>query len=74
MNQEMFEKHICNKSSHYEKYRQFLVNLQGKPSRATTKLTLFTVSKDEWNIKEDTGKSLKNVLDVLQYAKRHLLG
>jgi len=28
----------------------------------TTKLTLFTVSKDEWNTKEDTGKSLKNAL------------
>jgi len=41
---------------------------------ATTKLTLFTVSKDEWNTKEDTGKSLKNALDVLRYAKRHLLG
>ena len=30
--------------------------MQRKPSRATTKSTLFTVSKDEWNIKEDTGK------------------
>jgi len=27
----------------------------------TTKLTPFTVSKDEWNTKEDTGKSMKNV-------------
>jgi len=35
---------------------------------------LFTVSKNEWNTKEDTGKSLKNALDVLQYAKRHLSG
>ena len=34
---------------------------------------LFIVRKDEWNTKEDTGKSLKNALDVLQYAKRHLL-
>ena len=41
---------------------------------ATTKLTLFTVSKDEWNSKEDTGKSLKNALHVLQCAKRHLSG
>ena len=31
-------------------------------------------SKDEWNTKEDTGKSLKNTLDILQYAKRQLLG
>jgi len=47
---------------------------QRKPSCATTKLMLFTVSKDEWNTMEDSGKSLKNVLDVLWYAKRHLLG
>ena len=43
---------------------------QRKPSHATTKLTLLAVSKDEWNTKEDTG----NVLFVLRYAKRHLLG
>ena len=36
--------------------------------------TAFTISKDEWNTKEDTGKSMKNALDVLRYAKRHLLG
>jgi len=35
---------------------------------------LFTVSKGEWNTKEDTGKSLKNALHVLRYAKRHLSG
>jgi len=72
-NQELFEKHLCNNSSHYEKYGRFLVT-QRKPSRATTELTLFTVSKDEWNTKEDTGKSLKNALHVLRYAKRHLSG
>jgi len=72
-NQEMFEKHLCNKSSHYEKYGWFLV-MQRKPSHATIELTLFTVSKDEWNTKEDNGKSLKNALYVLQYAKRHLSG
>ena len=51
-------------------------NLQyeGKPSRATTKSTLFAVSKDEWDTKEDTGKSMKNALYVLWYAKRHLSG
>ena len=42
---------------------------EGKPSRATTKSTLFAVSKDEWDTKEDTGKSLKNALYVLRYAK-----
>ena len=42
---------------------------EGKSSCATTKLTLFAVSKDEWDTKEDTGKSMKNALYVLQYAK-----
>ena len=41
---------------------------------ATTKSTLFTVSKDEQNTKEDTGKSMKNALHVLRYAKRYLSG
>ena len=35
---------------------------EGKPSRATAKSTLFAVSKDEWDTKEDTGKSMKNAL------------
>ena len=47
---------------------------EGKPSRAIAKSTLFTVSKDEWDTKEDAGKSMKNALYVLRYAKRHLLG
>ena len=62
-NQEVFEKHLCIKSSHYKKYVWFLVTQQ-KPLCATTKLMLFTVSKDEWNTKEDTGKSLKNALHI----------
>ena len=40
--------------------------MQRKPSCASTKLMLFIISKDEWNIKEDTGKSMQNVLHVLQ--------
>ena len=47
---------------------------KGKPSHAIAKSTLFAVSKDEWDTKEDTGKSMKDVLYVLRYAKRHLLG
>ena len=47
---------------------------EGKLSRATAKLTLFAVSKDKWDTKEDTGKSMKNALFILRYAKRHLLG
>jgi len=33
----------------------------------------FTVSKDELSTKEGTGKSMKNLLYALWYAKRHLL-
>ena len=44
--------------------------MQRKPSCATTKSMLCTVSKDEWNTKEGTGKSLKNTVHVLWYAKR----
>ena len=40
-------------------------------SHATTKLTHLAVSKDEWNTKEDTGKSMKNALYTLWCAKRH---
>ena len=47
---------------------------EGKPSRAITKSTFFAVSKDEWDTKEDTGKSMKNALYVLRYAKKHLSG
>ena len=47
---------------------------EGKPSCVIAKSTLFAVSKDEWDTKEDTGKSMKNALYVLQYAKRNLLG
>ena len=68
-NQELFEKHLCNQNSHYEKYGRF--PLRGG---ATTKSTLFAVSKDAWDTKEDTGKSMKNALYVLQYAKRHQSG
>ena len=44
-------------------------HFKGKPSRARAKLTPFPVSKDEWDTKEDTGKSMKNALYVLRYAK-----
>ena len=50
------------------------VHYEGEPSHAITKSTLFAVSKDEWETNKDTGKSMKNVLYVLWYAKRHLSG
>ena len=49
-------------------------HFEGKPSCARAKLTPFPISKDEWDTKEDTGKSMKNALHVLRYAKRHLSG
>jgi len=36
--------------------------------------TLFMVSKNEWNTKEDPGKSIKNALYVQRHGKRHLSG
>jgi len=48
--------------------------MKGNPSHATTKSTRLAVRKDEWDTKEGTGKSMKNALYVLQYAKRHLSG
>ena len=50
------------------------VKNMGKAIMSTVKSTLFAVSKDKWNTKEDTGKSIKNVLYVLWYAKRYLSG
>jgi len=40
----------------------------------TTKLTLFVVSKDEWDTKEGSGKSMKNALYVQQHGRRPLSG
>jgi len=37
-----------------------------------TKLTLLVVSKDKWDTKEGTVKSMKNALYVQWYGKRHL--
>ena len=71
-NQELLEKHLCYQNSHYEKYGRFLY--KEKPSHATAELTLFAVSKDEWDAKEGTGKSMKNALYVQWYAKRNLSG
>ena len=42
--------------------------------RATAVSTPFAVSKDEWDTKENPGKSMKNSLCVLRYAKRHHSG
>jgi len=70
MNQDLAEKHLCNQGSHYENYGRFPLCMQRKPSRATTKSTLFAVSKDEWNTKAETGYCMKKALYVLHYVKR----
>ena len=72
MNQEPFERISAIKVATMKNTDDF--HYEGNPSHATAKLTLFTVSKDEWDTKEDTGKFMKNVLYVLQYTKRHLSG
>ena len=69
MNPELFEKHKVATTKNTDNF-----HYEEKPSRAAAISTLFTVSKDEWDTKEDTGKSMKNALYVLRYAKRHLLG
>ena len=66
MNQELFKKHLCNHSSHYENMDDF--HYKGKPSHATTKLTPFAVSENEWDTKEDNGKSMKNALYSIHTA------
>ena len=73
-NQELLKQHRCNQGNHYEKYGWFPLRTEGSHRHAITKSTLFTVGKDEWNTKEGTGKSMKNALHILQYAKRHLSG
>ena len=45
---------------------------KGKPSCTTAKLTPFT--KMNWDTKGGPDKSMKNVLYVLRYAKRHVSG
>ena len=47
-------------------------HFKGKPSCAKAKLTPFTASKNEWDTKEKIGKSTKNALDILWYAKRNV--
>ena len=75
-NQELFEKHLCNQNTDGRKIRKDTDDFcyEGKPSRATAKSTPFAVSRDEWDTKEDIGKSMKNALYILRYAKRHLSG
>ena len=71
-NQELFQSTSAIKITTMKNTDDF--RYEGKPPRAIAKSTLFTVSKDQRETKKDTGKSMKNALYVLQYAKRHLSG
>jgi len=62
-NQQLFEK-LLFKVNTMKNTDNFC--FERKPLLATTKLTPFAGSKDEWDTKEDTGKSMKNVLYALQ--------
>jgi len=59
-NQQLFKKNFCN---HYENYRWFPLQMESIVY-LPTKLTLFMESRDEWDTKEGTGKSMKNALHV----------
>ena len=50
-----------------KKYRQF--PLQREAITCYYQLTLFAVSKDEWDIKEDTGKFMKYALTYCSMPK-----
>ena len=58
--------------SHYEKYGRF--QLRKEVITFHHQIDTFVVNKDEWDTKENTGKSMKNALYVLQYSKMHLSG
>jgi len=44
------------------------MKIMGRHYVPTTKSTLFVVSKDKWDTKEGTGKSMKNALHVKWYG------
>ena len=66
MNQELFKKYVCNQVSHYKEYKQLI----RKESYYMVQANWLSTKK----MNEDTGKSMKNILHVLQYTEKHLLG
>jgi len=59
MNQQLFEKNLCNQSSLYENYGWFLLRIEAIMCILQNQ-HFFVVSKDEWDTKEGTGKSMKS--------------
>jgi len=66
MNQQLFEKKRCNQISHHENYGQFLLQMEA------TKLTIFVVSKDEWDTNDSTNKSIKKCIIIVVWQKAPL--
>jgi len=56
MNQQLFKKNFCNQSSPYENSGWFPFQMEAYHN--------FVVSKDQWEAKEGTAKSMKNALHV----------
>jgi len=51
---------LCNQNSHY-KFTKYMISAANRSHHMpTTKSTLSTVGRDEWDTKEGTGKSMKN--------------
>jgi len=71
-NQELYKKHLVIKVDTIKITDDF--GYAKEAHHVYHQIDAFYVSKDKWNTNEDTGKSLKNALYVLRYAKRHLLG
>ena len=71
------EIHLCYQNSHYGNTDNFHYKPREAIAQlaiATTESTLCTVSKDEWDTKEDNGKSMKNAWYALWHTKRHISG
>ena len=60
INQELFDKHLCNQSSHYEKYDKF--PLRKEVFIHHHQINTLYCQKYELDTKEDTGKSMRNTL------------
>ena len=56
MNQELFEKHLCNKIATMKK---LMISVSKGSHYVLPSNRHFTVSNDEWDTKENTGKSME---------------
>ena len=72
--QELFQKFFYNENNHIIKKIWTVSVLRGSLLCAIARSIPFVVSKDQRNAREDTGKSMKNTLYILRYAKRIPLG